>query len=137
MIVTAAPVRIAGLPRSRPAQTASKRTPRPALSAISGRVIWPGDVDYDAARRSGAPVADEFPALILRAADARDVALAIAFAEAAGIGHVVRNGGTGIGSARSGDGAVVIDVSQRVGPMVGPYDDIDEILRRDHALNPR
>src|SRR5215831_17610336 len=61
---------------------------------LRGRLILPRDADYEAARRgaSFSPAEDRHPALIVRCADAGDVARTIEFARAAALPLAVKAG---------------------------------------------
>src|SRR3954471_19709642 len=84
---------------------------REELHAFRGRLIEPGDPEYDAARTVYTARIDRHPALIARVADADDVARAIAFATKHGLALAVRGGGhNGAGFGTCDDG-VVIDLS--------------------------
>ena len=77
---------------------------------IKGRVIKPIDPDYDDARTVFVGGIDRRPSLIVRPADASDVAAAIGLAQENGVELAVRSGGhsaTGFGVT---DGGLVIDL---------------------------
>jgi len=77
---------------------------------IKGRVIEPGDPDYDDSRTVFVGGIDRRPSLIVRPADATDVVAAIGLARENGLELAVRSGGhsaTGFGVT---DGGLVIDL---------------------------
>jgi FAD/FMN-containing dehydrogenase len=82
-------------------------------SAISGRVLTPGDDDYlDAAtvaRGPGSPLA------VVQPADAADVAAAVGFARDAGLELSVRSGGHDSLGRSTNDGGLVIDLRSLAG----------------------
>src|SRR4051812_50128898 len=73
-------------------------------AAIAGRVVTPGDADYDEIRRVSLGSFDDRPAVIVRVANAADVATAIATARATGMGLAGRCGGPSAGGPRPGGG---------------------------------
>jgi len=79
--------------------------------AFRGRVLAPGDRDYDHARRTHNAAADRHPALIVRPIDAEDVALVIAHARETGLPLIVRAGGHSMANHSTGDGSLVLDLS--------------------------
>ena len=78
---------------------------------LTGRVIVPGDADYDTARTVFAGGIDPRPAAIVRVAGADDVARAVAYAREAGLELAVRCGGHSLVGHTLSDTGVVIDVS--------------------------
>jgi FAD/FMN-containing dehydrogenase len=77
-------------------------------------LIQPGDADYDAAR-SVYIASDHMPAVIVRCADASDVAAALAFARTHGLPLAIRSGGHSFAGHGIIDCGVVIDLSSMNG----------------------
>ncbi|HEV8534303.1 MAG TPA: FAD-binding oxidoreductase [Candidatus Limnocylindria bacterium] len=84
----------------------------PGLSAINGRIITPEDAEYDSARSVFYGGADLRPAVIVRAADADDVARAISFARESGLELAVRGGGHSNAGHSTTDGGIVLDLKE-------------------------
>jgi FAD/FMN-containing dehydrogenase len=80
------------------------------LTDISGRVIRPGDDDYDAARTIVMGGIDRHPSAIVRVADAADVARVIRAVRDTGIELAVRSGGHSGAGHSTTEGGVVIDL---------------------------
>jgi len=80
-------------------------------SKIKGAVIVPGDAAYEDSRRVWNAMVDRRPALIVRCADASDVAPAIAFARRNDLDISVRGGGHHIAGHSVCEGGLVIDFS--------------------------
>jgi FAD/FMN-containing dehydrogenase len=77
---------------------------------IKGRVIEPGQSEYEDARQVFVGGVDRKPAHIVRVADSEDVARVIAFARESGLELTVRSGGHSWSGACVMDGGVVIDL---------------------------
>src|SRR5690606_38357713 len=76
--------------------------------ALRGTVVTPEDSDFDAARRVWNGMVDHRPALVVRVADADDVATALSFARSRGLPLAVRGGGHSVaGNGTVPDGVVV------------------------------
>jgi hypothetical protein len=79
-------------------------------AAITGRLITPEDAEYDAARTVFVGGVDKHPAVIVRVADARDVARVITVARETGLELAIRSGGHSNGAYGMSEGGVVIDL---------------------------
>ncbi len=79
-------------------------------SKIKGRVIMPGDADYDYACTIFYGGIDRKPAVIVRVADAQDVAYAVTLARESGLELAVRSGGHSAAGHGLSDGGMVIDL---------------------------
>jgi len=82
---------------------------------LLGRVIEPGQPDYDDARRTFYGGIDRRPAHIVRPAGAVDVARTIQFARDSGLELAVRSGGHSVLGHCVTDGGVVIDLREMRG----------------------
>ena len=79
-------------------------------SDLDGRVIVPGDPDYDEARSVFVGDVDRHPAAVARVAHAADVASVVSFARNTGVELAVRSGGhSGAGHCTS-EGGIVLDL---------------------------
>ena len=77
---------------------------------VDGRVIMPGEPDYDAVRTIFVGNIDRRPAAVVKAAHARDVSRVVSFARETGMELAVRSGGhSGAGHSAS-DGGIVLDL---------------------------
>ena len=77
---------------------------------LKGRLIEPGDDDYNVARKVFVGGVDRKPAYIARVAGAADVARVIQFARESGLELAVRSGGHSWSGASVSDGGIVIDL---------------------------
>ena len=91
--------------------TSSTSLSIPALRAdIRGRVIAPDDADFDAARTVFLGGVDDQPAVIVRVADATDVATVIGVARETGLELAVRSGGHSSAGHSVCNGGIVLDL---------------------------
>jgi FAD/FMN-containing dehydrogenase len=75
------------------------------------QVLRPGDLAYDQARQVRQALADRYPAAIVRARTAAQVAQAVRFAREHDLPLAVRSGGHSLSGKSVADGAIVIDLS--------------------------
>lgn len=80
-------------------------------AALNGRVIAPDDARYDQARTVFYGGIDRRPAVIVRAADATDVARIISLARETGLELAVRSGGHSLAGHSVSEGGIVLDLS--------------------------
>jgi FAD/FMN-containing dehydrogenase len=75
-----------------------------------GRIVEPGDLDYDTERATWNGAVHRWPAGIAKALDASDVSAAIRVARATGTGFTIRSGGHSVAGRSVRDGALCIDL---------------------------
>ena len=88
--------------------------------SIAGRVIRPGDADFDDARRTFNGTVDRQPAVIVQPDDIASVVTAVRAATGAGLPISVRGGGHSVTGHAMADGAVCIDLRHMRGVVVDP-----------------
>ena len=82
---------------------------------LTGRVITPDDAGYEEARAIFYGGFDDRPGLIVRAADAADVARVVALARETGLELAVRGGGHSLAGHSISDGGIVLDLGEMRG----------------------
>src|SRR5690348_3071787 len=101
--------------QARPLATALANVPATLIdglrAAVSGAVIVPGDDEYESARQVHSAHVSRFPAAVVRASCAADVAAVIRVARAAGVELAVRSGGHSGPGFGTSDGGVVLDLA--------------------------
>jgi hypothetical protein len=81
-------------------------------ASLRGRVITPGDAGYDEARTLYYGGIDRRPAVVVRAADAGDVARIVELARDTGSELAVRSGGHSLAGHSVTDGGIVLDLGE-------------------------
>jgi FAD/FMN-containing dehydrogenase len=79
--------------------------------ALRGKLVLPGDTDYDSVRRVWNGAVDKRPAMIVYCADADDVIAALRFARTTQTALAVRSGGHNVAGLSVCDDGVVVDLS--------------------------
>src|SRR6187551_1793418 len=79
---------------------------------LDGRVIAPGDADYDEFRVITYGGIDPRPGAIVRVANAADVAAVVRFAAETGVELAVRSGGHSGAAHSTTEGGIVIDLRE-------------------------
>ena len=87
-----------------------RATPMIQASDVRGRVILPGDTDYDTMRSVFYGDLDRHPSAIVRPANATDVARVVTFARESRIELAVRGGGHSPSGHSTTEGGLVIDL---------------------------
>jgi FAD/FMN-containing dehydrogenase len=78
---------------------------------LNGRVITPGEPDYDQARTVFVGGIDRHPAVIIKAADTSDVARVVSLARATRLELAVRSGGHSTAGHSTPEGGILLDLS--------------------------
>jgi FAD/FMN-containing dehydrogenase len=111
------------MPTRTPVDTLSPATDKFAdaiRAGVRGRVLGPGDAGYDDARRVWNARIDRRPRLVLRCADAADVAHAVVTARRHGVPLSIRSSGHNVAGFAVCDGGLVLDLSYLKGLRVDP-----------------
>jgi len=87
-------------------------------STLRGRVVQPGDADYDTSRRVYNAMIDRFPRLIVYCRDVADVMTCVNFARDQSVLLAVRGGGHNGGGLGTCDEGLVLDLSMMKGIRV-------------------
>src|SRR5688572_10630635 len=87
---------------------------------INGRLIRPGDDEYEVARHVHQAAVDARPLAIVRAADARDVAFTVLFARDNELELAVRGGSHSVAGQGTIDGGLVLDLADMRGLHIDP-----------------
>jgi FAD/FMN-containing dehydrogenase len=104
-----------------PAHDPRGRLDIPAFKAgITGTVIRPLDDAYESARLVHNAAVDRRPALVVRPANAADVARTVIFARDAGLELAVRGGGHSLAGHGTTDGGIVLDMGAMKGLHIDP-----------------
>ncbi len=90
------------------------------VGKLRGAVIRPADAGYEEARRVWNGMIDRRPAVIVRCADADDVARSVRFAATHGLPLAVRGGGHNVAGFGTCDGGMVIDLGAMKAISVEP-----------------
>src|SRR5256714_10675497 len=85
-----------------------------------GRLIQPGDDEYDSGRIGWNAIADRHPALLARCTRVEDVVAAVRFAREHDLVIAVRGGGHSVAGFSTCDGGLLIDLSGMRAVMVDP-----------------
>ncbi len=80
-------------------------------ASLRGRIVQPGDADYDASRRVYNAMIDRRPRLIVHCRDVADVMHSVGFAREQSLLLAVRGGGHSEGGLGTCDDGLVIDLS--------------------------
>ncbi len=89
-------------------------------AGLTGTVIRPEDEAFEAARQVHNAGIDRHPALIVRAANAADVARTVVFARDAGLELAIRGGGHSLAGHSSTHGGIVLDLRAMKGLHIDP-----------------
>lgn len=88
--------------------------------SLDGRLVRPGDDEYDAGRQVHQAAVDAHPLAIVRAANARDVAHTVLFARDNDLDLAVRGGGHSVAGHSTVDDGIVLDLGDMRGLHIDP-----------------
>ena len=100
--------------------TGSIPVPDDLRASFGGRLLEPGDADYDEVRRLHNGMIDKRPGLIAQCRSTADVSDALSLARSAGVEIAVRGGGHGVAGRAATDGGLMIDLAPMKGIHVDP-----------------
>ena len=106
--------------RTDPPRTADALDFEAFEAELHGSIVLPGSPDYDDARQVNHANADYRPALIVRAADAADVAQTVSLARESGLELSVRGGGHSLAGYGTNEGGIVLDLGAMKGLHIDP-----------------
>jgi FAD/FMN-containing dehydrogenase len=89
-------------------------------AGIAGTVIRPEDDSYETARLVHNRTIDRYPSLIVKAANATDVARTVVFARDSGLELAIRGGSHSLAGYGTSDGGIVLDLSGMKGLHIDP-----------------
>jgi FAD/FMN-containing dehydrogenase len=89
-------------------------------STLRGKLLQPGDSDYDESRKIWNAMIDRRPAMIVRCAGAADVLASVTFARDHGVPIAIRGGGHNIAGSALCDDGLVIDLSAMRSVQIDP-----------------
>jgi len=111
----------AARPRSfTPIVAVTPKTLAAFAESLTGSAIQSGDDAFDAARRVHNARFDRVPTIVVRAANAEDVARTVRLAAATGLELAVRSGGHSLAGHGTSDGGIVLDLSAMKGLLIDP-----------------
>ncbi|MGZ4352971.1 MAG: FAD-binding oxidoreductase [Gaiellaceae bacterium] len=99
---------------------------------LDGGVIAPGDADYGAARAVFSAAVDRRPAVIVRPADAAEVAYVVSLARETGLELAVRGGGHSVAGHGVSEGGIVLDLSRLKALEIDP---VERVAWAETGLN--
>jgi FAD/FMN-containing dehydrogenase len=90
------------------------------IPSFAGRLLQPGDLQFDEARRVHNGFVDKRPGVIARCLGAADVVDALGLAKKLGLEVAIRGGGHNVGGRGTIDGGLLVDLSLMKGLHVDP-----------------